>query len=288
MGSWGPGLYSNDAASDLKPLLSAVGRLPLEPEAILHLLVSQNPEVANNPEDEDYPPFWLVVADQLHRKGIDAREAFDRARQVLESGSDLEVHRRLGMSERDLKTRRKHLDKVAARLASPLPPRKKPLTRPQPLVMQTGDLVAVPIDSRGRVRNPYVKTEDHEPTGWAAFVVAWAGHSYGSLAGYLILNAAAPDRFETRPTPEQLQAVSAWVPELAGTCSKAHFARMGLEIVGNVPISEERLAPLAEVAAWTDRMVVQDISISNRLSYRSSKRAPLGPLSTLSHHGPSS
>ena len=69
MGAFGPGLYSDDFAADLRTTVSTVFRLPLSRPELVATLEALEPAAAM-PEDEDYTTFWLVVADQLHRRGI--------------------------------------------------------------------------------------------------------------------------------------------------------------------------------------------------------------------------
>ena len=76
MGVWGSSLYSDDFAMDLRSAISAVSRLPYDGDKLVDLLCESEPSAANNPEDEDYSTFWLVVADQFTKRGI----ASDRAR----------------------------------------------------------------------------------------------------------------------------------------------------------------------------------------------------------------
>ena len=69
VGAFGPGLYADDFAADLRTTVSTVCRLPLSRPELVATLEALEPAAAM-PEDEDYTTFWLVVADQLHRRGI--------------------------------------------------------------------------------------------------------------------------------------------------------------------------------------------------------------------------
>ena len=76
MGSWGAGLYSNDIALDLKSAVAAIVKLPFESEQLIKMLAEAFPEEASNEANEDYTTFWLVLADQFHKRGIDCRMCF--------------------------------------------------------------------------------------------------------------------------------------------------------------------------------------------------------------------
>lgn len=85
VGTWGPGLYSDDFAADLRTMVGTVSRLPLSGDEIVALLQDPEPGSAA-PDDEDYTTFWLVVADQLHRRGIGST-AYERALAIIDDGS---------------------------------------------------------------------------------------------------------------------------------------------------------------------------------------------------------
>ncbi len=116
MGTWGTGLYSDDFASDLRTSVAAICRLPFKGEQIVELLADLNPE-ARNPHGEGFTTFWLVVADQLHRRGIRS-PAQERAIDIIAKRTNLEELAKLGMTGSDLKAREREL---AARRLSSLP-----------------------------------------------------------------------------------------------------------------------------------------------------------------------
>lgn len=78
MGTWGPGLYSNDMAADLRPMVSGALKLPLPIDDIVDLIARQEPEIALDPDDEDHTAFWLVVADLVWKSGDRSERALPR------------------------------------------------------------------------------------------------------------------------------------------------------------------------------------------------------------------
>jgi hypothetical protein len=48
VGTWGPGLFSNDLAEDLKPMVAAIARLPLDGERLTEVVVGEWSEVAKD------------------------------------------------------------------------------------------------------------------------------------------------------------------------------------------------------------------------------------------------
>lgn len=95
VGTWGPGLYSDDIAADLKATLASLLRLPLEPDEILAILRKQEPSL-DNPDDESHCDCWFVVADRFHRYGITHSATVDRVTGLIDRGVDLRVKGRSG------------------------------------------------------------------------------------------------------------------------------------------------------------------------------------------------
>jgi hypothetical protein len=88
MGSWGPALYSDDLAADLRGDFRDAAGEGLAAEAILDRLVQKYGSEVADPDAG--PTFWLVVADMGWKLGrLDAR-ARSAAMAVIESGGDLD------------------------------------------------------------------------------------------------------------------------------------------------------------------------------------------------------
>jgi hypothetical protein len=124
-GVWGAGLDSGDFAMDLRRTIGAVARLPFDGDRLVEILAQTEPTVANNPEDEDHTTFWLVVADQFAKRAIICDRAREKGLAIIDAGSDLAMHAKLGMSPSDLSQRRKMLQDVRVRLTTP-PARRRP------------------------------------------------------------------------------------------------------------------------------------------------------------------
>ena len=149
MGTWGPGLYSNDIAKDLKSTITAVARLPFNTDELVDIIASSFPEAANDSDDDDYTTFWLVLADQFHRKGISHPDLFHRAMDIVDSGKDLNAPSITEMGAADQRKREKALNKLRNQLTQPAPPKtRKTLSKPQPLILKIGDVVTFPIVER--------------------------------------------------------------------------------------------------------------------------------------------
>jgi hypothetical protein len=254
------GLYSNDDALDLRSSISAVCRLPYDGDQLVELLAELNPD-ARDPEREGHTTFWLVVADQFHRRGIRS-EARERALAIIGKGTDLAVLAGLGMRETDLRKRRRLLDDLAVELHSPLKEKpRKTMKKPEALLFSAGDVLAFRIDDRGSCNNPYETNPRYahfEPVGWDGCVILRSGLALDYLAWYQVGTTRAPWR--ERPTLEQV--MTRIVRSRVGTISKSHAARMGLERMGTtVPPKSE--PPSKKILVWT---TAQGICASNHLS----------------------
>jgi hypothetical protein len=287
MGTWGVGLYGSDFARDLRATIRAVSRLPFDGERLAQIVADTESAAASNPENEDHSTFWLVVADQFHRRGIAATLARDRALQIIDSGADLEIQRKLGQNASDLQHRARMLAELRRRLAGP--PADKPrsvVRQPQPFLMDVGDVLIYPTCG-GRPRNPYMtRPEDLKifgpnggqncsKDGCGAIVIAERGRAFGFFAWYKPL--VARRQFASDP-PELMSLRQApWTLELAGTCSPTHFRRMELQRVGVLPLDDAKLRQLAPEWRGGDSQAIADISIANRMTVRPADHSNLEP-----------
>src|SRR4029078_1535159 len=129
MGVWSVALYSSDFAMDLRSTISAVLRLPFNEEQLIDAICEAEPQSAENPDDEDYSTFWLVLADQLAKRGLPATRAREMALRIIDSGADLASLEKRGAQAVDLKKRRVVLQELRARLES-----AQPATKPRALL----------------------------------------------------------------------------------------------------------------------------------------------------------
>src|SRR5262249_17375781 len=146
MGVFGTGLYSGDFAMDLRATVAAVTRLPFSTTQILKILRDAEPSAANNPTDEGHTTFWLIIADQFAKRGIVDDEVRSRALDIVDTGEDIQLLKKLGMKESDLRKRQKVLEELRARIAesSQGTKRRATLKKPQPLLMEIGDVLVYP------------------------------------------------------------------------------------------------------------------------------------------------
>jgi hypothetical protein len=275
MGVWGAGLYSGDFAMDLRKTVGAVARLPFEPDRLVDILRETEPTAANDPADEEHTTFWLVVADQFARRGIVSGRVRDKALAILDAGDDAEMLRQLGMKPADIRRRQRLVDDIRIRLTAAVVPKPRTVLRkPQPLIMDRGDVIVYPTCA-GRCINPYFASKDLVPhytregprpwqqDGWAATVIVDCGRAFDFLSWYRPLTLAYARR--DKPSIDTLRAGDDWRLESPGTCSPTHFRKMELEKIGSVPVDPERVRAAFGPLRPGISAAVSDISIANRL-----------------------
>ncbi|HEY6825295.1 MAG TPA: hypothetical protein VI259_00480 [Gemmatimonadaceae bacterium] len=269
MGSWGTSLYSGDFAADLRRTVAVVARLPFDAERLLDLIIEVEHAAATNSEDEDHAIFWLVVADQLTLRGIHSPRAIDAALAIIDSGRDLEMMARLGMSERDRAKRARQLAELRARLVAP-PSEPKPrsvLRRPQPYLFEAGEVLVFPT-ARGKCVNPYFSDKNRIPggwqqDGWGAAVIVERGRAFDFLAWYRPLVTTSIER--AKPDLDTIMSHRRWRIDWPGTVSRLHVKRMGIERAGLLTVDHAKLHARFPTLPSGRSTAVNDISIANRL-----------------------
>lgn len=275
MGVWATGLYAGDFALDLRSTIGAVAKLPFDSEQLLDILRESERSAADQVDDPDHTTFWLVVADQFAKRGIESRRAREMALQIIDSNKDLAHMEKLGMQPPDLRKRKKVLEEVRQRITVPVM-RSKPrevMKGPQPLLMQTGDVLVYPTFG-GRCRNPYFVDQNKDRMGaasrpwqidsWSAMVIIDCGRAFDFLAWYrpLTLGRAMAEK----PNLAALQGDLIWRLARPGTCTAPHFKRMGIEKIGTIALDSDKLSTNFGELRPGVSAAVSDISIANQIS----------------------
>jgi hypothetical protein len=268
VGSWGSSLYSGDFAADLRRTVAVVARLPFDAEKLIDLLVDVERASATNADDADHTVFWLVVADQLARRGVHSSRAREAALEIIDSGRDLELMARLGMPDRDRRRRSQNLAELRARLLSPAEVKRgRMLQRPQPFLWEPGEVLAFPT-SRGECINPYFRnksliTGGWSQDGWGAAIVVERGRAFDFLTWYRPLVASSVE--QEKPVIDTIVARRHWRLDRPGTASRLHIARMEIEGIGRLNVDLTKLhARFAKLPTGVAD-AVNDVSIANRL-----------------------
>jgi hypothetical protein len=269
MGTTGVGLYANDMAMDLRSTIAAVARLPFDGDRLVEILCETEAPAANNPSGEDHANFWLVVADQFAKRAISCERVRETALAIIDSGSDLAMLAKLGMTEKDLAKRKKILTELRERIVAPAENagRRNLLKKPQPFLFEVGDAFAYPT-SAGHCINSYFSSKEKVPRwnhdGWAAMVIVERGRAFDFLAWYRPLTIS--HALSQKPALAQLRTNTLWVLKSPGTCSPVHCKRLELEKVGAFGIDGEKLSAAFPRRAPGQYQAVNDIGIVNSLS----------------------
>lgn len=284
MGVWATGLYAGDFALDLRSAVGAVAKLPFDSDRLLEILCESERAAADRPDDPDHSTFWLVVADQFAKRGIENKRAREIALEIIDTNSDAAMLEKLGMPAEDLRKRKKVLIELRERLMAPkvgAKPRQV-MRSAQPLLMQTGDVLVYPTFG-GRCRNPYFTDQNKDRMGtasppwqvdsWAAMVIIDCGRAFDFFAWYRPLTLTMS--MAEKPSIVSLKGDLTWKLCRPGTCSASHFKRIGFEKIGSIAIDRTKLkAHFGELLPGTSA-AVSNISIANQISvgpYISEKR----------------
>jgi hypothetical protein len=278
MGSWGASLYEDDMACDLKTAISAVCKVPADGIGLLGFLKAMYGHC--DPADEDAALFWLVVADQFERRGIECREAASSALNIIESGSALRNAHDREADAAFIRKRTQSLQELASRLRNPRPyrSRRRP-GKPPPLVLAEGEVYAFPT-MRGRAWHPYrLESEGpFEPDGWGALVVLATGRAFEwlpwlALASLTVKHDSMPtfeEALRARLIPHlQTQGAGRFIPK------RVHAQGLGLQRLGHVNLDPVRVAP--QLSRWSVMRAIQfDWSIAYAAISPLAKGAPIG------------
>jgi hypothetical protein len=266
MGYWGVSLYAGDFAMDIRSAVAAIARLPLADHEIVEALRGCERAAADQVDDPDHTTFWLVLADQLARRGVYPAEVRERALGIIDGGVDLERLKALGAGPADLRKRQARLEEIKAALLQAAPRARKTIAKPQPLAMAQGEVLAYPT-SAGKPINPYFKSKSSIPNwrhdGWGMLGVVETGHVFGYLAWFRIVTLDG-----ARASPLTMEAVwgePLWTLCRPGTCSPLHFRRMELQSIGRVSIDPGALTRLFPMLPSPRTAAIIDKSIANHM-----------------------
>jgi hypothetical protein len=131
VGAWGPGVYQNDDALDLRDDWRGLVGAGFDPKDIGGRLIAK----LGLGDDDDHSPSWLALADLLWRSGRLPSDVRRRALRIIRDGVDLrrweDGHRR---------ARERALEQLEKRLLSPMPP-PAPIRPRHPCDWKRGELI---------------------------------------------------------------------------------------------------------------------------------------------------
>lgn len=289
MGAWGTGLYAGDFAVDLRTMVGAAARLPLDEDTLVQAICETEKAAAENPSDEDHTAFWLVLADQFEKRGIFSMRVRDMALTIIDGGQDAAMMQKLGMKPADVRKRAAKLGELRARVAAQ-PAESKPrktLRAPEPYVFEVGGVYAYPTLG-GDTINPYLSPKRFDrsqwrPDGFGLMLVIGHGRALDYLPWYHAATALAVE--PSIPERARLVGEIRWGLPIYGTASPAPLRKkMEIEELGVFPLDPERidhffphLAP-GTVYAVQDISLCGDMEITGRMKAGHHWRRPDGKL----------
>lgn len=144
MGVWGPGLYQNDTAEDVKFDYRDLLRRGKDSAQITQELLESYKDALSDADDK--LNFWFALADVQWDMGRLLPAVKDQALAFLESGSGLPGWE--GFPKKQLEKRKAVLDRLLQKLNSPQPPKKKVSQyRLYQCPWKNGDVYALPLES---------------------------------------------------------------------------------------------------------------------------------------------
>jgi hypothetical protein len=199
MGAWGPGLYSNDAALDQRDVVRSLLRLPIGPDEIIEAMRRYDPAL-DDVQDVDHTTAWFAIADTFYRYGIAHQPTIDRVREYVSDGRDLSTMSELGMDPSLIRKRKAILEALAVKLSTPnaKPSKRRVLTKPQPLVLEVGEIIRYPVQDGMPASYFRAPWEKFQPNGYLAGLIVEVGRSFEFFAwcSYSLLDRVFP----TAPT----------------------------------------------------------------------------------------
>jgi hypothetical protein len=251
MGTWGPGIWSDDTAADVRASYREALEDGLGDDEAAALVLT---EFAAELGDEDTAGVvWLALAVSQHLAGRLSAQVRDQALSVIDSGADA---RRWEHAEPRARARRAEvLAKVQDQLAGPQPARKRIRRPPRQVTSLTpGDILAYQAPS-GRIHLLAVRAVAEDRYGAFPIVHLLDYHQQGiPLAREL---AELQDQRAGRGA-HQAQPPDPWWAVAGQVMHKRRhdFADHGFEVIGHVPApsqeeQETLKMPLRSYASWS-------------------------------------
>lgn len=141
MGAWGPAIFSNDTASDVKDDYRELLGMRLPDEKVNEIIIKEYEELKGT---DDECVFWIAFALCQWNAGRLTEEVKQKALDYIASGEDLERWKESGKSA--YTKRKKALEDVKQKLESPMPkPKRYPPVKGCRCPWKQGDLLAYRI-----------------------------------------------------------------------------------------------------------------------------------------------
>lgn len=123
MGSWGPKLYQDDMAEDIRDYYKEQLKIGKTNEEVTKEIIESNEAIIS--DEDEAPVFWFALADTQWSLGRLLPFVKDKALEYLKNRSNLKRWENEAINQREYKDREKVLQELEQKLISPMPPEKK-------------------------------------------------------------------------------------------------------------------------------------------------------------------
>lgn len=123
MASWGPKLYQDDVAEDVRDYYKDKLKRGKTNDEVTKELIEDNEDIIS--DKDDAPVFWFALADTQWNLGRLLPFVKEKALEYLKSGSNLKRWESEAINQKEYKAREKVLQELEQKLMSPMPPEKK-------------------------------------------------------------------------------------------------------------------------------------------------------------------
>ncbi|MFN7883507.1 MAG: hypothetical protein ACK5PF_10920 [bacterium] len=258
MGTWGEGLYDDDEACDLRDSISLLSKMPINGDSILRLVLEQF-ERDDNLDADGSPSFWMVMADQFAKRGIECDFVMQLALAAIDTGADLADLEARGTELQVLKRRKKIHDKLKERIANPKPPgfRKVPKSPPK-CVVAAGEIYSFPTMNGSGLNAWFASWEQAKfvPNGWGSLIILEVGRVFDWFpwAAYtsLVIDPKKEPDFYSALDAKTLfaEGVEYFAPK------ESHMKKMNMKLLGCIDVSQAAVDELKKLTPSTPRKAV--------------------------------
>ena len=247
MGSWGPKLYQDDVAEDIRDYYKDQLRRGKTNEEVTNELIEDNEDIIS--DDDDAPVFWFALADTQWSLGRLFPFVKEKALEHLKSGTNLKRWEEEAINKKEYKVREKVLQELKQKLMSPMPPEKKVSQyKLYKCEWNIGDVFAYKLESdyakEKGLDNKYLLIRKVYEYIW------WPGHTVPIVYVQITKDEEIPLSKEAISNLEYIQTSRAEVlPEYLATMistSKRIIPTKKLKLIGNyvyLPAPEDEYIP---------------------------------------------
>lgn len=140
MGTWGTGIFSNDIACDVRDMYRDYLACGYEDDVAEEKVMEYWLPQLINPDEDEEGVFWLALAATEHKYGRMSERVKEKAFYFIRNDSLRE------WNEKQVKERKKALEKLAQTLSTPSDRKKIPSIHPQTIEWKAGDIILVKLD----------------------------------------------------------------------------------------------------------------------------------------------